>query len=234
MIKEYDLVLCVVEKIERTSVFVKLETGEQGTIVVSEIAPGRIRNLRDYVIPGKRIVCKVLKVDSYGNIHLSLRRVSQKEAKEVLERYELERNAISILKTVLKEKIEPAIEEIKKQSSVYEFLQNCKSSPEALEKYMQKEDADRICRIINEKKEKQVEIKKEFKFSSKKPDGIKIIKSTLDFCRGNCEISYLAAGRYVLKMKSQDYKKANQEINSAIEKIEKAAKEKKADFEVKK
>lgn len=231
---EGDLVLCIVREIARTTVFVKIENNGEGTIVTSEIAPGRIRNLRDYVIPGKRIVCKVLKIDSHGNINLSLRRVSQKETKEVLGIYDLERNAISILKTALKEKIEPVIEEIKKQSSVHEFLQNCKSNPETLEKYMAKEDAIRICKILNEKKEKQIEVKKEFKLSSKKPDGIKIIKSALDFCKGNCDISYLAAGRYSIKIKSQDYKKANFEIAQAIEKIEKTAREKKADFEVKK
>lgn len=232
-LREGDLVLCTVREIVKTTVFVTIEGNGEGTIVVSEIAPGRIRNLRDYVVPSKKIVCKILRIDS-RNVNLSLRRVSQKETKEVLAKYDLEKNAISILRTVLKEKIEPVVEEIKKQSSVYEFLQNCKTHPEALDKYMANEDRDKICKIINEKKDRSVEIKKEFKLSSKKPDGIKIIKSTLDFCKGSCDISYLAAGRYSIKIKSTDYKKANQEINSAMERIEKTAKEKKAEFEIKK
>ena len=232
-LKEGNLVLCTVDRIVKTTVFVKIEGNGEGTIVVSEIAPGRIRNLRDYVVPGKKIVCKILKIDR-GNINLSLRRVSPKEHKEVMGINERERNSLSILRSVLKEKAELVAEKMKEESSLYEFLQNCKVSPENLEKYMPKADAEKVCKILQEKKEKQIEVKKEFKLSSKKPDGIKIIKSTLDFCKGNCEISYLAAGRYVIKIKSQDYKKANQEINNSLEIIEKQAKEKKAEFEVKK
>jgi len=62
-LEEGDLVLCTVEKIVGTIVFVNID-GEkkQGSIVLSEIAPGRIRNLRDYVVPKKKIVCKILRI----------------------------------------------------------------------------------------------------------------------------------------------------------------------------
>jgi len=63
-LKEGDNVLCTVEKIVGTTVFVKIEdNGGGGSIIVSEIAPGRIRNLRDYVVPNKKIVCKVLRME---------------------------------------------------------------------------------------------------------------------------------------------------------------------------
>lgn len=232
-LNERDLVLCIVDRIVKTTVFVKIEGNGEGTIVTSEIAPGRIRNLRDYVFPGKRIVCKVLRIDN-GNINLSLRRVSQKETKEVLDIYEKERNSLSILRSVLKEKAEEVAGKIKLESSLHEFLQNCRTNPEKLSKFLKGEDAERVCKILQDKKEKLIEVKREFKFSSKKPDGIKIIKNTLSVCQGNCEISYLAAGRYAIKFKAKDYKKANQEVNLVLEKIEKSAKENKADFEVKK
>src|SRR3989338_10141620 len=93
-IKEGDLVLCTVERIDGTTVFVKLPDEQQGTIVTSEIAPGRIRNIRDYVIPNKRIVCQVLRV-SNGRIDLSLRRVGTKEKTIVMEQYKQEQTAKS-------------------------------------------------------------------------------------------------------------------------------------------
>src|SRR3989344_7083946 len=105
-IEEGDLVICVVERIEKTVVFVKipLKGGEiDGNIVTSEIAPGRIRNIRDYVFPKKRIVCKVLRISSSGNVELSFRRVSLKERKEVLEREKQERSYISVFKSILGE-----------------------------------------------------------------------------------------------------------------------------------
>ena len=86
-IEEGLAVLCTVTKIIGTTVFVKIEDNGEGTIMTSEIAPGRIRNLRDYVVPNKKIVCKILSIDNSNNIHLSLRRVSAKERKEVLEQY---------------------------------------------------------------------------------------------------------------------------------------------------
>src|SRR3990167_3344887 len=103
MIGQGDLVLCTVERIDNTTVFVKLfDNGKEidGSIVTSEIAPGRIRNLRDYVVPKKKIVCKVLRISERGNIELSLRRVSAKERKEVLEREGQERAYRSILKKI--------------------------------------------------------------------------------------------------------------------------------------
>jgi len=229
-LREGYLVLCTVTNIDRTTVFVKLEEGEQGTIVTSEIAPGRIRNLRDYVIPGKKIVCKVLKIDEKGNINLSLRRVSLKEKQEVMEKNEREKNSMSILKSVLGEKAAEIAEKIKKEASLYEFLQNCKIQPEKLEKHLKKDEAEKICKILMEKKEKVVEVKKIFNLSSKSPEGVKTIKSILSFCKGNCEISYIAAGKYAIKIKSQDYKKANQEISQSLDKIEKQAREKKAEY----
>ncbi len=81
-LEEGQMVSCTVEKIVGTIVFVKLEEYNiDGTITFSEISPGRIRNIRDYVIPGKKIVCKVLKLTNSG-VYLSLRRVKLKEKNE--------------------------------------------------------------------------------------------------------------------------------------------------------
>jgi translation initiation factor 2 alpha subunit (eIF-2alpha) len=73
-LEEGTVVLCTVTKIVGTSVFVKLDDyNKEATIITSEIAPGRIRNLRDYVVPNKKIVCKILRIDNKGQIDLSLR-----------------------------------------------------------------------------------------------------------------------------------------------------------------
>ncbi len=82
--------MCTVDKIAGTVVFVTIDGNGQGSIVLSEIAPGRIRNLRNYVVPKKRIICKVLKI-SRDYVALSLRRVTQKERKELLNQYKQEK-----------------------------------------------------------------------------------------------------------------------------------------------
>ena len=77
--EEDELVLCTVTKIFPHSVFCNLdEFGRTGVIHISEIAPGRIRNIRNYVRHGKKVICKVLRTDKQkGHIDLSLRRVNE-------------------------------------------------------------------------------------------------------------------------------------------------------------
>ncbi len=44
-VKEDDIVMCAVKKIEGTAVFVQIENNGEGSIVMSEIAAGSIRNI---------------------------------------------------------------------------------------------------------------------------------------------------------------------------------------------
>ena len=231
-LKEGDVVLCTVEKIVGTTVFVKIEDNGQGSIIVSEIAPGRIRNLRDYVVPNKKIVCKILRIGKdYAN--LSLRRVVENERKEVLDKCEKEKNSFSVLRSVLSEKASEVVEKIKKESSLSEFLQNCKSNPEKLHSYMTKEQAERVCKILSEKKEKKVDIKKEFMLKSNHSDGIKRIKRILDIVVNNGNIKYLAASRFVFSVTAKDFKEANAKMNAAFKEIEKRVKQEQCEFSVK-
>lgn len=231
-LEEGDMVLCTVTQIVKTTVFVKIDENGEGTIITSEIAPGRIRNIRDYVAVGRKIVCKILKIEG-NNINLSLRRVTGKERQEVLEKYERERNSMSILKTVLQDKAPETAEKIKKTGLLQDFLNNCKTNPEELEKYMNKPEAARICEILQEKRDKKVEVKREFFIASKSSEGIKIIKSILSSCAGNCSILYLGSGKFVIKIIAQDYKEANSQVNKALTEIEAQAKSKKLEFYVK-
>lgn len=231
--KEEDLVLCVVKRIAGTTVFVKIADEEkEGIIITSEIAPGRIRNLRDYVIPGKKIVCKVLSIDKQGNINLSLRRVTDKEKRGVLEKEHREKDSLSILRSVLKEKAEEVTIKIRqKEKSLYEFLQLCKDTPKLLEKYFSKEETEKICKIITERKDKQVEVKKDFSLTSKESDGLKRIKKILLPYKES--ISYIAAGRFVIKIKAGDYKEANSKTQKILQDIEAKSKQENCDFNVK-
>ncbi|MBI2043960.1 hypothetical protein HYT24_01195, partial [Candidatus Pacearchaeota archaeon] len=122
MLEIGDLVLCTVDKIERTTVFVKLSVNGKetdGSINFSEIAPGRIRNIRDYVVPKKKIVCKILRITPAGNIELSLRRVSQKEAKEVLGKEQQGKSYLSMIKSVVGERADNIIKDISKEEYLY-------------------------------------------------------------------------------------------------------------------
>jgi len=228
-----DTLLCTVDRIVGTTVFVILPNGKEGTIILSEIAPGRIRNLRDHVVPKKTIVCKVLKANG-ENIHLSLRRVSLKEKKEVLEQAKQEKSYQAILKTILKERSGEIIRKIEEISSVYEFLQQAKEDPKMLERLTNKEFSKKILEIVSQQKQKKFIIKKQINVSSENPSGLELIKklfSRID--KKEYEIKYISAGRYSIKKETQDLKKSDKELKEILEDLEKFAKKNNMELSIK-
>ena len=231
-LEEGDVVFCTVDRIVGTNVFVKISEKDkdvEGCIVMSEIAPGRIRNIRDYVVPKKKIACKVLRI-SGDRIDLSLRRVTQKEQKEVKEMYNQEKSYESILKSVLGERGQRIIETISKNSRIYDFLNEAKENPKNLEELIGKEDAKKILDIINaQQKSRKVVLKKEVLLTTSNPNGIEIIKKLLGKIK-DVEVKYISAGKYVLKTESGDAKKSDHQLRDILIELEKDAKKAGTEF----
>jgi len=225
-----DIVLCTVDRIVGTTVFVDIEGDGEGSIVFSEVAPGRIRNIRDYIVPKKKIVCKVLRI-SGDRIDLSLRRVTLKEQKEIKERYKQERGFISILKTVLKEKAEDALEDISKQGGIHGFLEKVKNDPKELEELIGEQNSKKVFDIFKAQKQKRAVIKKEIILKSMDSDGLEKIKEILGKIDG-AEIRYISAGKYSLKKEDENIKEADQKLKEIIEMIGKRAKISNLDFSI--
>ena len=235
-LEEGQIVLCTVDKILGTTIFVKIDNNGEGTITTSEISPGRIRNLRDYVFPGKEIVCKVLRIQG-DKIHLSFRRVKQHEKKELLDKIKKEKSYKALLKTVLgKEQSEETIKEITQMYSIVNFFEELKDNPKLLSKYTNKEQTEKILKILETKKDKPKEIKQNFKLSNLSSDGINTIKDILKTsCKDSqCSISYLAAGKYTLRLTGTDFKNLKQESNRVLELIESKAKKTNSEFSIEK
>lgn len=229
-LEEQDVVLCTVDRIVGTNVFVMIEGNGEGTITFSEVAPGRIRNIRDYVVPKKKIVCKVLRI-SGDRVDLSLRRVTQKEQKEVLERYKQEKTYSSIIKSVVGEKAKQIFEKISDKESLYDFIQDAKSSPKELEKIAGATSAKKILEIVNAQKKKKATLKREVSLTSASPDGIELIKKILGHAK-EIEVKYISAGKYVLKAESDDAKKADNMLKDTISGIEKSSKSAGVEFSI--
>lgn len=230
-LEEGQIVLCTVEKIVGTTVFVKIDNNGEGTITTSEISPGRIRNLRDYVIPGKKIVCKVLSIRD-KKIHLSLRRVKQYEKKELLDKLSKENSYKSILKTVLQKEYEPIINKINENFSIVDFFEKLSEMPKLIYDYTNKTNGDKILKILESKKDKPKELRQNFKLSNNSSSGIKIVKNILqESCKEiNCDISYIAAGTYRIEIKGKDFKEIKTNMNNIINFIEKTAKKQNCEF----
>ncbi|MFA5857075.1 MAG: hypothetical protein WC867_06950 [Candidatus Pacearchaeota archaeon] len=236
-LEEGQLVLCTVDKILGTTVFVRLDDyNDDGTITTSEIAPGRIRNLREYVIPNKKIVCKILSIKD-NKIQLSLRRVKPNERKELLEKVEKEKSYKAILRTILgKEESEKIIEKISENEALLDFFEESIENPKKLDVYFNQEQSEKILKIFETKKEKPKEIRQIFKLSNKSSSGMTTVKNILqESCNGSlCSITYLAAGKYSIRIEGKDFKRLNNEMNQTMEKVEKLAKKEHCDFLIEK
>jgi translation initiation factor 2 alpha subunit (eIF-2alpha) len=229
LMKEDDLVLCTVKRIEGTTVFVEIEGNGQGSLSLPEIAAGRIRNLRDYVAPNKKIVCKILRFVN-GHPELSLRRVSVKERDEVLERFEKEKNLKSLIKSNAKD-FEKAINKIKERQELAEFYDKIRENPHLIEPFVSKEEAQKLIKILSEKKDKEKEAKKLIHISSNSQNGINDIKEILQ--SKDADIRYLGSSKFSIIAKAKDFKEANAKLQKLLSQMEKKAKEKKVFFEIK-
>jgi len=229
MIKEDDVVLCTVKKIEGTTVFVSIEDDGEGSIVMSEIAAGRIRNLREYVVPNKKIVCKVLRI-SNNHIQLTLRRVTGKERESAMDRHKKEKTLTSMLKTIT---LSPAkiIVKIKQSYTVPEFLEEARESPKIIESFLNKKESAQLSKILEEKKEKDKIVKKTFTLKSTSPSGLSDIKEILK--TQDCKINYLGSSRFSISISAKGFKEANAKLSDALSMISEKAKKKNAQLEIK-
>ncbi|MBU0457068.1 MAG: S1 RNA-binding domain-containing protein [Nanoarchaeota archaeon] len=230
--EEDEIVLCKVTKIFPNSVFVDLlEYNDSGMIHISEISPGRIRNLRDYVNVGRQIVCKVLKIDrERGHIDLSLRRVNSNQRREKLDEIKQELKAESLVKSVAK-KIKTPVDEVYKNISKkifeeYSHLYLCFKDVAGGEIDLVKlgiddKIANELTTIILEKfKPSKISIKGEVKIITYASDGIEKIKSVLkqiEKVSPTINLFYLGAGRFKLMIEDLDYKPAEKNLNKVIE-----------------
>lgn len=230
VLKEESIVVCKVKSIEGAAVFLDIEGGWEGSMTMSEVAAGRIRNLREYVFPNKQIVCKVLKIDSEGHAQLSLRRVTGKEREDAEKAYKKEKMFSEILKSITP-KSKEIVEKIKEDYSISEFVDELSESPELLEKFLDKEKAKKVGEFIKEREKTEKTIKKEIILKTDSESGVKDIKEILS--DNKLKINYLGSSKFVISSVAKDFKEANSLLNSSLEIISKRAKEKKAHFEVK-
>lgn len=223
-----EIVLCKVKKIEGTTVFLDIvDSDVGGTMVLSEVAAGRIRNLRQHVSPGRLIVCKVLKI-SGDHIELSLRRVTARERDEVMENYKKQNALRSVLKFA-GQNPEEIFVKIKKDLGWNDFFAEFDESAAVLERYVSKDVAKKIFEIFSEKEAREKTVEKQIKISSLAPNAVGEIKEILDI---DAEIHYLGSSRFSIKTVAEDFKEANLKMQSILGLIEKRAKEKKAEFEI--
>tara|TARA_Y100000310_G_scaffold345863_1_gene471720 strand:- start:396 stop:1175 length:780 start_codon:yes stop_codon:yes gene_type:complete len=231
-----EIVLCKVSKIYPNSVFVDLlEYGRSGIVHISEVSPGRIRNLRDFVSVGRQIVCKVLRMDKEkGHIDLSLRRVNSNQRREKLDEVKQEIKAEQLIKTVSK-KLNKKFDALYKEVSTkvfkeYSHLHLCfrdivEGEVDLVKLGIENSVAKAISSAVIEKfKPKRITIEGEIFLKTYTSEGVDKIKTTLSAIEkisNTVSLFYLGAGKYKMIIEDIDYKPAEKNLKKIQETLSK-------------
>ncbi len=232
-----ELVIATVDRILEYGAYVRLdEYDKEGLLHISEISSSWIKNIRDHVREGQKVVLKVLRVDPEKNhIDLSLRRVTKRERTEKMLLWKKGKKAESLLRSASKalgitfeeiyEKAGALIE--KEFGDIYEGLERAvREGSEALTRIgVPKRIAEVITETAKERiKISMVKVKGILTITSMKPDGILHIKKALLNAKNidkpaNAEINIyvMAAPKYSIEISADDYKKAEGLLKKAAE-----------------
>ncbi len=220
--EEGDLLICTVKRILFHSVFVSIDeySNLEGMVHISEIAPGRIRNLRDYVTEGKRIICKVININQQGNIDLSLRRVPLTLSISKMNEFKQEEKAEKLLEQVGKElkmdlrKVydEIGFKAIAKYGGLYPFLQAIVDQGKIVVDDLKPNAklGELIFNVVKEKiKPIEVSVSGILNLKSFNSNGVEDVTNILSKAKDSkVKVSYLGAPKYKLEIISKDYKTA--------------------------
>lgn len=231
--EEDELVLCTVTNIQYHSVFVNLdEYNKVALIHISEIAPGRIRNIRDFVEESKKVVCKVLNVDKKtGHIDLSLRRVNEIQKRKKIDEIKQEQKAEKIIEILAKDnkkEVKKLYDEITaKVFTKFSDLTSCFREAVRDEKLfenlgIEKGIAEQLHTVIKIRfKEEEVVIGGTLILQSYEPNGLEIVRKTIkEVLDTDTRISilYEGGGKYKIDAKSNNYKDAEKILEKATQK----------------
>jgi translation initiation factor 2 subunit 1 len=241
-----ELVITSVSRITNYGVYVKLdEYDKEGFLHISEISSSWVRNIRDYVHDGEKVVLKVLRVDpEKQHIDLSLRRVTRSERRETTLQWKQTKKAESLLRSA-SQKLGIPIEQLHEKAWVpleqafgtaYEGLN--KAAREGLdvllEKGLPKELAEALAEIAKDKiRISVVKTKGNLNISCLKPDGVEQIREALKKAQrvttsrgAKVEIFTVSPPKYRIEVTASDHKEANDIMkrvaDTAIEGIVKA------------
>jgi translation initiation factor 2 subunit 1 len=230
-----ELVIGTVVRVNPYSAFISLEEypNKEGMIHISEVAGKWVRDIREFVKTGKKIVALVMNVDrEKSHITLSIKRVKRYDAEEKMKEYKRGIKAKKMLEVVTKDlklsqneaqdmdtKLQEIFGELFKAfqmsltSEGYDLLRR---------KGISEEWAKEIKSVAEEQMEvKETEIKGVIELKCFKPDGIELIKKILKEAKEkhNIYIKYISAPKYSLMIRTKEAKLGERKLKEAAEEI---------------
>lgn len=235
-----EIVVGTVTRVLDFGAFVSLDEYEnkEGMVHISEIASGWIKDIREHVKKGQKVVCKVLNVNpKRGHIDLSIKDVNERQRREKLQQWKNEMAAFKWLE-LANERVKLSNEELvklgrkllKEYDSIYSaFEEAAFEGYEVLVKLVGEEFAKAMAEIARENiKPKKVKVRGIFEVKFYQPDGVERIRKVFSQIKSpdgvKVEISYIGAPRYRIVVESEDYKSAENALKEIVETVLKSTK----------
>jgi translation initiation factor 2 subunit 1 len=232
-----DLVVATVSQITPYGAYVTLdEYGKEGLLHISEVSSSWVRNIRDHVREGQKVVLKVLRVDAEkGHVDLSLRRVTGREKKEKLFEWKRSRKAEALLKMAA-EKLGVSFNELYQTAGVkleehygglYEGLEDASErGVVALVKLGIPENYATVLAEIAKAKIQipRVKVKGLLELTCPQPRGVEVIREALISAKNlkkpreaTVEMYVVGAPRYRVEVSARNYKDAEKLLQGVVE-----------------
>ncbi len=231
-----ELVMCTVTKVFPQGAFVKLDeyAGKEGMVHISEVASGWIKNIRDFVREGKKVVGKVLSVDvKKGHIDISMRQVKDVQRRAKVQQWKREQRAEKLLERAagsLGKDLDAAYEEVgfKLQDKFGDLYSAFEAVATKGKEVLAGLGADNWVDVIGELaagiEPPIVQITGYVDLSCPTPEGVEVIKSALMDAQSSVrepeikvEARYVGSPRYSIRISAPSYKIAEDALQKAAE-----------------
>jgi len=232
-----DLSIATVKRVVDYGAYVRLDEyeGIEGLIHISEISTTWVKNIREHVREGQKLVLKVLRVDrERGQVDLSLRRVTGREKTDKMLEWKRAKKADSIIKgagerlkadAATTEKMRLLLYE--KLDNPYEALQEAvEEGEEALTKLeVPPEWVTALTEVAKSKiKLEKATLTATVELTCRGPEGIEAIRTALSNAKkvkkprgASVRIYAIGAPRYRIEATAREYSEAEAVLASAID-----------------
>lgn len=244
-----ELVICTVKKITPYAAFCILDEFEnkEGMLHITEISSRIIRNVREKLSEGQKIICKVIRVNpGKGFIDLSIKRVAEFERRRKRDEIKKEKRAHKIIELFCKKRgididefFEKHFRKMYEEGYVYELFERAvEEGKKVLKKCLSQDFLEDFLKTIEKEFGKPFrEIRINLELISYDSDGILKVRKFFSFMKeilgkvsGEVNIIYLGAPKYLVILKTKDPKKAEKRLESLMRELEDLARSLKIEF----
>lgn len=225
-----ELVIGTVQDVFPYGAFIKLDEYDKvGMIHIKEISSAWVKNIRNHVREGQKVVTKVLRVSpDRGHIDLSLRRTTAQQRKWKIQQYKREKKAEKLLEYYagehnlnekeLHQNIITPIE--KKYDTVLEGMEEIVKDKTLLSVIPEKYRESFYELLKSNVEIPSVEITGYLEVTCPQRNGIDIIKKALMDTEGDgITIQLVGTPRYMVKVEAEDYKIAEEMLKTVHEQV---------------